>query len=221
VSAEPEDPVDTQLSRRELRASDRRAQVLYAAARVISERGAERTRLVDVARAAKVSTGLIQHYFSSRDELLSEAFEFCTERWLANWEQMASSESDPISRLLVLLHMACFEMEGWREVQWRIWIEFWSLCDRDPAFRAQYAGHYDRFRGPFYDSIREGVECGCFTICSHEDDVVDRLTATIEGLRLRALLQPDRMPRQRMFELIVAEASEQLGATLPATRGLT
>ena len=219
MSSEPDDRAVTEMSRRAMRASDRRAQVLHAAARVMSERGAERTRLVDVARAAKVSTGLIQHYFSSRDELLSETLEFCTDRWLASWEEMASNESDPTKRLLVLLRMASFEMEGWHEVQWRIWIEFWSLCDRDPVFRAQYAGLYDRFRGPFYDCIREGIESGSFTISSTEDDVIDRLTAMIEGLRVRALLEPDRMPRERMFQLIVAEASEQLGTSLSAKAG--
>ena len=120
--------------------SDRRAQVLYATARVISERGAERTRLVDVARAADVSIGLIQHYFESRDALMAAAFEFCTDRWNRRLEQTAATEANPVRRLLALLRMASFEMEGWHEVQWRIWIEFWSLCDRDPAFRAQYVG---------------------------------------------------------------------------------
>ncbi len=203
-----------ELTRRTLRVSDRRAQVLYATARVISERGAERTRLVDVARAAEVSVGLIQHYFESRDALMAAAFEFCTDRWIADWEQTAATEANPVRRLLALLRMASFEMEGWHEVQWRIWIEFWSLCDRDPAFRAQYAGIYDRFREPFSNSIRDGIASGHFKPRSTPDDVVDRLTAAIEGMRVRALIEPERMSRDRMFELLVDAAAVELGTAL-------
>ena len=211
MSVERGDAASAETAPRLDRVNDRRAQILHAAARVISERGAERTRLVDVARTAEVSIGLIQHYFDSRDTLMAEAFEFCTDLWIADWEQTAANEVDPARRLLALLRMASYEAEGWHEVQWRIWIEFWSLCDRDPRFRSQYRGIYDRFRQPFYDSISEGVDLGQFALRAGIDDVVDRLTATIEGLRIRALLEPDRMSRERMFELLAVAAAAELG----------
>lgn len=191
----------------------RRAQVLYAAARVISESGAERARLVDVARAAGVSIGLIQHYFESRDNLLAAAFEFCTDLWMRDWEDAAAREAEPWARMLALLRMSAFEAEGWHEVQWRIWIEFWSLCDRDQRFRAQYRGIYDKFRKPFYDAINDGVARGDFKLRSPVDDVVDDLTARIEGFRIRALLEPERMSRERMFGLLAAAARDHLGTS--------
>ena len=196
------------------RASDRRAQVLYATATVISERGADRARLVDVARAANVSIGLIQHYFESRDNLLAAAFEFCTDLWMRDWEETAARAADPKKRLLALLRMSAFEAEGWHEVQWRIWIEFWSLCDRDQRFRSQYRGIYDKFRKPFYDGISEGVTSGDFEPRGTIDDVVDCLTAQIEGFRIRALLEPERMPRERLLRLLVAAAESQLATSL-------
>ena len=80
------------------RATDRRVQVLEATVRVISERGAERTRLADVSRAAEVSIGLIQHYFGSRDDLLAAAFEFFNDLWIRGWEGAAVRRSGRRSR---------------------------------------------------------------------------------------------------------------------------
>jgi AcrR family transcriptional regulator len=194
---------------------DRRIQILEATARVISERGADGTRLVDVARRVGVSIGLIQHYFLSRDDLLTEAFVYINEFWVHQWEKAASSEADPPRKLMILLRYGAFEFEDWREVQWRIWVEFWSLCNRDERFRRQYTGIYERFRQPFRAAIEEGVAAGYFTTES-VDDAVDRLTAQLDGLRIHALLEPERMPREHMFELLVRAAEQELGFSLPA-----
>ena len=202
-SGEVKDPAAEQVN-------NRRAQILEAAARVISERGADRARLVDVARAAGVSIRLIQHYFSSRDELLAAAFDYFNDLWMRDWEAAAAAEADPPHKLSTLLRFSSFEFEGWREVQWRIWVEFWSLCNRDPRFRAHYAGIYDTFRKPFRAVILEGVERGDFTPRASVEDVVDRLTAQIEGLRVHALLEPDRVSRERMFGLLLALAEQEL-----------
>jgi AcrR family transcriptional regulator len=199
------------------RTNYRRAQVLEATVRVISERGVERTRLVDVARSAKVSIGLIQHYFETRDELLASAFDFFNDLWVGDWETASSTEADPPHKLATLLRMSAFEFEGWREVQWRIWVEFWSLCNRNTAFRAHFSSIYDTFRKPFRDVIREGIERGDFAPLSPVEDVVDRLTAQIEGLRVHALLEPKRIPRQRMFELLLAQAQNELRFSLDAS----
>jgi AcrR family transcriptional regulator len=195
----------------------RRAQVLESTLRVISERGVERTRLADVARSANVSIGLIQHYFDSRDDLLAAAYDFFNELWLREWERVSSTAGDPPHKLGALLRFSAFEFEGWHEVHWRIWVEYWSLCNRNPAFGEHYRRIYDRFREPFREVIMEGVKSGHFVPQSPVEDVVDRITAQIEGLRVHALLEPERVSRERMLALLLTEAEEELrfGAEKP------
>ena len=196
-------------------------QILEATARVISARGAANTRLADVAREASVSVGLVQHYFGSKLTLMMAAFRFFNDQWIDGWEAAANSEPDPIKKLVVLLRHSAFEFEQWREVQWRIWIEFWSISSRDADFDALYPEIYERFHAPFRDALTAGVETGAFTIQGTVADVVDRLTAEIDGLRVRVLLQPEHagamtpMSRARMLSLLVRSAEEQLGCTLP------
>ena len=193
--------------------------MLEATVRVVSERGAERTRLSDVARAANVSIGLIQHYFESRDELLVSSFDYFNDLWIGDWEKASRSEADPPQKLMRLLRLSAFEFEGWHEVQWRIWVEFWSICNRNPKFRASYAKIYDTFRGPFRDVIVEGVTRGDFSPRSTVEDVVDRLTAQIEGLRVHALLEPERVSRDRMFALLQTLAEQDLGFSFSGVAG--
>jgi TetR/AcrR family transcriptional repressor of bet genes len=197
------------------RTNFRRAQVLEATVRVISERGVERTRLVDVARSAQVSIGLIQHYFESRDELLASSFDFFNDLWVRDWEKFSDTDADPPHKLMMLLRRCAFEFEGWHEVQWRIWVEFWSLCNRNPTLRAHYSSIYDKFRSPFREVLVEGIARGEFVPRSSVEDIVDRLTAQIEGLRVHALLEPERVSRQRMFELLLAEVEDELGFSFP------
>ena len=212
ITAIEDGPIEQDASER---TNARRTQVLEATVRVISERGADRTRLSDVARTAKVSIGLIQHYFENRDELLVSSFDFFNDLWIRDWERASRTEADPPQKLLTLLRFSAFEFENWREVQWRIWVEFWSLCNRSPKFRANYARIYDTFRRPFRDVIEEGVARGDFSPRGSVEDVVDRLTAQIEGLRVHALLEPQRLSRERMFELLLGQVEQDLRFSLP------
>ena len=54
--------------------TDRRDDLLTAAATVMGRMGFERMRLRDVASEAGVSIGLLQHYFETREQLGREAF---------------------------------------------------------------------------------------------------------------------------------------------------
>lgn len=195
-------------------ANSRRTQILEATARVVSKRGVGRTRLADVSRSAGVSIGLIQHYFKTRDALLAATFDFFNDAFTSDWEAAAREEDDPADRVLSLLRLSVFEREGWREIAWPIWIEFWSLCNRDLRFRAQYASIYQKWREPFNQAIAEGVASGQFQPTSDIEDVVDRLTAEIEGLRVRAVLEPDRMHRERMLDFLVRTVEQELNCSL-------
>ncbi|NJA58838.1 TetR/AcrR family transcriptional regulator [Streptomyces sp. NEAU-H3] len=55
------------------RAADKRRRLTTEAARLLHERGGERTRLADVAQAADVPLGNVYYYFKSKDELVLAA----------------------------------------------------------------------------------------------------------------------------------------------------
>ncbi|MDT0416940.1 TetR/AcrR family transcriptional regulator [Streptomyces sp. DSM 41982] len=55
------------------RAADKRRRLTTEAARLLHERGVERTRLADVAQAADVPLGNVYYYFRTKDELILAA----------------------------------------------------------------------------------------------------------------------------------------------------
>jgi AcrR family transcriptional regulator len=195
------------------RGTARRAAILEATSRVISAKGVEGTRLSDVAEAAEISIGSIQHHFQTRDDLLTATFEWVNDASLNAWEATAT-EADARRKVHALIRFAAFEQTGSEEITWSVWIEFWALAHRNPVFRVQYEHIYSKWRAPFFKAIEEGVEQGVFRSFPSVQDVVDRLTAEIEGLRVRALLDPEGMPRERMFSLLISDAEHALNARL-------
>lgn len=59
---------------------DRRAAIAHALWRVVDDQGWARASLREVARAADVSLGQLQHYFSSRAQMLAFGVDFAAER---------------------------------------------------------------------------------------------------------------------------------------------
>ncbi|MEI5099362.1 TetR/AcrR family transcriptional regulator [Streptomyces sp. PmtG] len=62
------------------RGADKRRRLAAAAARVLHERGVERTTLADIARAADVPVGNVYYYFKTKDDLVRAALSEHTAR---------------------------------------------------------------------------------------------------------------------------------------------
>ena len=191
---------------------DRRGAILDAAAHVISERGVDRARLADIAEAAGVSLGLVQHYFRRRSALLVATFERESERIASVWGTVISPESPPLHRLIGYLSL-CTPVGSASAARsfgpgWSFWMQMWSYAYRDAAVRSVVPGVYASFATPFAEAIAEGVELGEFAV----DDislVVDRLVSLIDGCAVRTVL--GAMDGDRMTVLLIDSLVHDLG----------
>ena len=100
----------------------RREQICRAAAAVISERGFDGTTMRMVAEEAGVSTGMLNHYFSNRMEMLEETLLFVSTRQQAR----ETAAIDGLgarrrSRLRALVHSVLPTDQESTEA-WRVWI---------------------------------------------------------------------------------------------------
>lgn len=81
---------------------ERRTGIADALMRVAAERGLEAVSLRHVAAEAGVSTGMVQHHFRDKDEMMSFALEIVKERGQARVEAaVAALGDDPPPRLLL------------------------------------------------------------------------------------------------------------------------
>lgn len=205
--------------------ADRRRTILEAAIRVIGERGFANTRLVDVADAAGVSIGLLQHYFRTRDRLIEEALATHHADFLATLDSIANGSGEPADRLATLLRYLCTGTSDRAsdltaiESEWATWVEYWDAAMRQAAIARQSSDLYDAWHALFRRLIEDGVAAGTFHSDRPVDDVVDQFLGMLDGLMIRAKLQHPTIDGKRFAALLADFLAHALGAALPATGG--
>lgn len=185
--------------------------LLDAAVAVIAERGVQATRLRDIARAAGCSTGTLQHYFGSREELLAAAFRRLNAISGAQARALSAGIADPWERLLGLFAFMLGDAAG--AVEWVVWVEFWHACLRDERLRGQSAAVYEAWREPMRSAIEQGRAEGRFAPRAEVETVVAALLAAIDGVALHALLGLGELTLENGTDTLARLARAELGVT--------
>ena len=187
-----------------------RERILEAACDLIAADGIDAVRIARVAQRAGASTGLVHHYFSTREELLAHAL-------LHSFDRVADDrfggEPDPrdgAAKALGQLIEQCLPLPGIQEQEWVLWVELWLRAVRDPALRPLAAQLYDRYRDWIADLIRAGVESGEFAQVDPEA-LADRAIAYADGFGVRALLDVPGMDYERARREIAELLAPELG----------
>ncbi len=112
----------------------RRAQICRAAATVIAREGFAGTTMRLVAEEAGVSTGMLNHYFANRQDLLTHALVFVSERTQARYRRALEGIPPGVERLSALLDSALSSDPEMVET-WRVWIHAFGEAVRLPELR--------------------------------------------------------------------------------------
>src|SRR3954454_15418708 len=99
----------------------RREQICRAAATVIAREGFAGTTLRKVADEAGVSTGMLNHYFTNRQDLLTQTLVFVSERTQTLSREAMEGLPPGWDRLRALLDAALPGEVSWTEA-WRVWV---------------------------------------------------------------------------------------------------
>lgn len=83
--------------------AERRSQIVRALVQVMAERGYERATVVEVARAAGLTPGLVHYHFKSKDQILLALVEHVADRLRARVNRRVRAAGGPRDRLGSLL----------------------------------------------------------------------------------------------------------------------
>jgi AcrR family transcriptional regulator len=169
--------------------------------------GVERSRLRDVADAAGVSIGTVQHYFDTRDRLIAELFDWSAERRLNAWLAAPHGGGDPWARLVSLLYASLPEPLLWRS---RVWIEFCAMA-RDDELRAKLDRFYDAWRPPFREVIEDGIAAGVFHPIWPVADIVDLFVLLGDGASVGISLGAPGISAEQLRRIFLETARVTLG----------
>lgn len=187
----------------------RRRQLVEAAFGVIVERGAEATRLSDIAERADVASSLVSYYFPNQDELLLEATRFGIDRFFARQTEALARVDDPLERLEMAIRWAI--PDDPRDPERIILLEFWTRAIRRTPMQTVAALLHARGRTLYASIIEAGTASGRFAPVAPAEMIATGIVAMIDGLALRVCLHDPDIDPASMAGLVTATARLSLG----------
>ncbi|MFE5614033.1 TetR/AcrR family transcriptional regulator [Streptomyces sp. NPDC056470] len=195
------------MTRVRLSVAERREELLRAAVEQIEARGVAAVRIADVASALGVSNALVLYHFSTKEKLVAEAFAYAAEGDLAHLRRLLERRTSALRRLraAVRWYAPTGQAKGWR-----LWIEGWAACLREPALR-EVAGALDQqWKAALTRVIGEGAAAGEFP-CPDPAAAAWRLTAFLDGLAVQMTSYAGSLSRAAMLEWADAALARELG----------
>ncbi|GIF77834.1 TetR/AcrR family transcriptional regulator [Asanoa siamensis] len=138
------------------------------------------------------TTGLITHYFASKDELVEFALELLHVHTDSRAVAQAPEGSDALTKLRArLLSVLPLDDESVRLN--RIWISYWGVALADPNRSRGEAARYDAWRERLRPLVSQAMAEGKIRPAP-ERLLLDLICAATHGLAVQAVLDPDRLP---------------------------
>jgi TetR/AcrR family transcriptional regulator, transcriptional repressor of bet genes len=177
----------------------RREQICRAAATVISREGFAGTTMRMVAEEAGVSTGMLNHYFANRQDLLTQALVFVSERAQARMREAVEAVPPGRPRLEALLDSALAEDQQASEM-WRVWINAYGEAVRLAELRHTIEARLHSW----YELIDTALEGLVPPDVNGSIPWAWRLDAILNGLTLQALTSEAALDGARIRDEVIA-----------------
>jgi len=165
-----------------------RTRLLDTASRLFSRSGYDAASVADICLAAGVSKGAFYHHFPSKQAL----FLAILEQWLTGLDKaFGETRQQAASVPAALLQMADLagQLLESADVQFAIFLEFWTQAQRDTLIWQAAVAPYHRYESYFADLIREGIAEGSFEAV--DPNLAARsLVGLALGLLMQALFEP-------------------------------
>ncbi len=197
----------------------RRIQLLEATIDTVARRGFTDLTLADVADAAKLSRGIVNFYFHSKEELLAETLRYLTNEYEKNWrDAIAGAGNDPVAKLRMLVEGDFAPQTAGRK-HVSVWYAFWGEARWRPEYLRICQEVATQYRNETRGLVEEIVARG--TYADVDADLVARgLNALIDGLWLDLLIDPkaiDRNVAKRCcYSYLAAHFPAEFGAAVKA-----
>jgi len=194
----------------------RRQEVVEAVFRIVAADGLERASLREVADEAELAVGSVRHYFASSDELLMHSFGVVVDRIVGRLsaadERLAEARpGTPEHHQGVLTLLGEFlPLDDERAVDACVWMAFKNAARTKP-FLAPEADRSHRAVAAIVGRLVLEVASAADTDAAMDQQRLvteaERLLATLDGLTMHALLQPEWMTAQMCSDVLESHLS--------------
>jgi TetR/AcrR family transcriptional repressor of bet genes len=173
--------------------AERRAELVDAAWRVIAAEGLEAATVRRIAQAAGCTTGLVTHYFDSKDDMLVAALREVHRR--AGQRMIRHVGGTDIEVVLLEVILDALPMDEDRQLEWKVWLAFWGRAAADERLRQEQQRRYAEWRGLLGKLIRRARP---HDTAADRRTAVDLIAGAIDGLGIQAILEPAKFTDARL-----------------------
>lgn len=190
---------------------ERRRRILESTVVMVRERGFAGTRVVDIARHAGTSAGLVLYHFQSLQGALSEALTAAENAFYDELDEALGAAEGPVARLRLMGELAA--RSGSAVGDWTLWLELWARALRDPDARLTREALDQRWRAALRAVIDEGIASGDFST-PDPAATTTRLASLMDGLAIQLALVDPQVSDDGFRALWLGAASLELSAEL-------
>lgn len=170
-----------------------RQSIARAALSVIGAQGMDAARLRDVAAKAGVTTGAVTHYFDGKDAMLEAALDEIVRQILDDQDAVWAKPPRDLATLIdSIADFLPLDRDGVQA--WRIWLAFWGRAIVDERLRAKHRDYYLQISGKLQKAVRALAP---LTTAAHAREIADAIIAAVDGVGVRATLEPEIWPARR------------------------
>lgn len=171
--------------------TERREQILRAALRVATRRRLAGLTIREIAREARLSSGLILFHFKTRDGLISELLGWLLEKTsVLRPQAMKRSDQPAINCLVALTRAEAVRMASDR-ARSELFFEYWVLGSRIKGLRGQMRRALVRYRREFRALADEVASSALGRPEPRAQSVANAAVSFVYGCAIQAVIDPE------------------------------
>ena len=168
----------------------RRDQIALVACRAVARRGFDRTTVAQIAREAGYTTGMVAHYFDSKQQIILAALKLTLQRM----DQRL--RAPPTGARADLLGVLCeaLPIDAQRRTECALWTAFWGQLQADRQLKRLNTWVHSEYRRLFARCLREHWPDSGQWPAPVRNQVLRSITTFINGITASAVSSPKDWP---------------------------
>lgn len=160
----------------------RRQQLIEATIDVMARKGYSGTTMLDVAKAAGLSSGIVNFHFETKEKLLVETLKYLADEYRANWHKALTAGGDDAAESLRALLFSDFNPEICSARKLAAWCAFWAEAQSRPTYLEHCGSNDEEYSAIVLDLCRAIIKKGRYPLAP--ELIARALDALLEGLWL-------------------------------------
>jgi TetR/AcrR family transcriptional repressor of bet genes len=176
--------------------AQRREQIALVACRVVAQYGFEQATIVRIAREAGYTTGMVAHYFDTKQDIIVAALRLILTRIEARLTKPAAEGASDLQAVLT----ETLPIDAQRYIECAFWTAFWGQVSADKRLRRINVWLHQEYMRLFKRCIAEGWPEWAQWSARVREQVLRSIVTFINGITASAVVNQSDWPAERQIE---------------------